>query len=144
MGKHLVKASESGRVRELSNLRVGMIVRTGDRLGTIIPQSEFKAVGYFQPDIAVGRIRSGQLAEMRLDGFPWTQFGSVPLSVANISGEPRDGRIRVEFALNSSVNPVIPMEHGLPGTIKVEVDHLSPALLVVRTVGEHLGRAGNR
>jgi membrane fusion protein (multidrug efflux system) len=119
-------------------LRVGTITRLGDRLGAIIPQGELKAVAYFPPDIALGRIRTGQSAQMRLQGFPWTQYGSVALFVANISNEARDGRIRVEFKLNQSVKTLIPLEHGLPGAVEVEVDRLSPAMLVLSTIGKRM------
>ncbi len=138
VSKHQVRATTAGRIGELSNLRVGTVIRMGDKLGAIIPPGELKAVGYFPPDIALGRIRTGQSAQMRLQGFPWTQYGSVALSVAGISNEARDGRIRVEFKLTATVNPLIPLEHGLPGAVEVEVDRLSPAMLVLRTIGKRL------
>lgn len=136
VSKHVVRATASGRVGELSNLRVGSIVHLGDKLGAIIPRGELKAVGYFPPDIALGRIRTGQQAQMRLQGFPWTQYGSIAMSVASVSNEARDGRIRVEFKLTESLSQTIPLEHGLPGAIEVEIDRISPAMLVLRTVGK--------
>jgi multidrug resistance efflux pump len=136
VSKHVVRATASGRVGELSNLRVGSIVHLGDRLGAIIPRGELKAVGYFPPDIALGRIRRGQQAQMRLQGFPWTQYGSIQMSVSSVSNEARDGRIRVEFKLTESLSQTIPLEHGLPGAIEVEIDRISPAMLVLRTVGK--------
>ena len=33
----------------------------------------------------------------------------------------------------------IPLQHGLPGTVEVEVERVSPATLVLREVGKHLG-----
>ncbi|HWS99781.1 MAG TPA: HlyD family efflux transporter periplasmic adaptor subunit [Pyrinomonadaceae bacterium] len=136
VGKHLIRAAVSGRVGELSSLRVGTIVQSGGRLGAIIPRGELKAVGYFPPDAALGRIRAGQPAEMRLQGFPWTEYGSLKMVVASVSNEARDGRIRVEFKLSEPVNRTIPLEHGLPGAIEVDVDRVSPAVLVLRAVGK--------
>ena len=136
VGKHLIRASVSGRVGELSSLRVGTMVQSGGRLGAIIPRGELKAVGYFPPDAALGRIRAGQPAQMRLQGFPWTEYGSLKLAVASVSNEARDGRIRVEFKLSEPVNQTIPLEHGLPGAIEVDVDRVSPAVLVLRAVGK--------
>lgn len=138
VGKHLIRAAVAGRVGELSNLRVGTIIHSGDRLGAIIPQGELKAVGYFPPDTALGRIRAGQSAQMRLQGFPWTEYGSIKMSVQSVSNESRDGRLRVEFKLSDSFNQVIPLEHGLPGAIEVDVDRVSPAMLILRTVGKGL------
>jgi hypothetical protein len=31
------------------------------------------------------------------------------------------------------------LQHGLPGTVEVEVERISPATLVLREVGTHLG-----
>jgi hypothetical protein len=42
-------------------------------------------------------------------------------------GQP--ARLRLDAALP------IPLQHGLPGTVEVEVDHVSPATLVLRTAG---------
>lgn len=140
VGKHLVRASVSGRVGEVFNLRVGSVVREGDKLGAVIPQGELKAVAYFPPDVALGRVRVGQRAQLRLQGFPWTQYGSVAMLVSNISDEARDGRIRVEFALQSNSNSRIPLQHGLPGAVEIEVERISPAALVLRTVGSGTGQ----
>jgi membrane fusion protein (multidrug efflux system) len=32
----------------------------------------------------------------------------------------------------------VPMQHGLPGTIEVEVERISPAALVLRAVGRRM------
>ena len=53
----------------------------------------------FEPASALGRIHSGQVAELRLTGFPWLQYGTVAARVASVASEPRDGSIRVELDL---------------------------------------------
>jgi membrane fusion protein (multidrug efflux system) len=94
-------------------------------------------VAEFAPSQAVGRIAPGQRARVRLEGFPWAQHGTVPGSVSQIGSEMRDGRIRVELALDAARSP-IPLRHGLPGTVEVEVERVSPALLVLRAAGKLL------
>jgi membrane fusion protein (multidrug efflux system) len=76
---------------------------------------------------------------LRLDGFPWTEYGSIGATVTHVGSEVRDGRIRVELALNPHSASSIPMQHGLPGTVQVEVERISPASLVLRVVGRGLG-----
>ena len=51
----------------------------------------------------------------------------------------RDGRIRVELAVNRHSASRIPMQHGLPGTVQVQVERISPASLVLRVVGRGFG-----
>lgn len=141
VNRHLVRSPVFGRVGEMSNLRVGSVVREGDKLGAIIPQGELKAVGFFPPDVALGRIRIGQNAQLRLDGFPWTQYGTIPMAVASVSNEARDGQVRIEFKVKSNTAARIPLQHGLTGSAEVEVDQLSPAALLLRIIGKRLGSA---
>ena len=94
-----------------------------------------KIVTDFLPPAALGRIQPGQPARLRLEGFPWTQYGAVSATVASVASEVRDGWVRVELAVHPDAAPPIPLQHGLPGTIEVEVDHISPATLVLRTAG---------
>jgi hypothetical protein len=77
---------------------------------------------------------------MRLQGFPWTQFGSVSATVTRVASEVRDGRIRVELAINSNSAPRVHLQHGLLGTVEVQVERISPASLVLRMVGRWLAK----
>ena len=94
-----------------------------------------RLVAEFASTAAVGRVRAGQLARARLDGFPWAQFGMVPARVTSVGSEAREGRVRVELALASPRNPRITLEHGLPGLVEVEVERVSPAVLLLRAAG---------
>jgi multidrug resistance efflux pump len=129
-----VRAPLAGRVGELARLDAGAVVQPGERLGTLIPEARLAAVGEFSP-AALGRIRPGQRAEVRLDAFPWTEHGAVPARVARVSGELRDGRLWVDLALAANAGARIPLQHGLPGSVLVETGRLSPASLLLQTLG---------
>jgi membrane fusion protein (multidrug efflux system) len=116
-------------------LRIGAVVREGDKLGVVVPPGTLKAVADFLPPAALGRIHPGQPAWLRLEGFPWTQYGAIAAMVASVAGEVRNGQVRVELAIRPDPAPPIPVQHGLPGTVEVEVDRVSPATLVLRTAG---------
>jgi multidrug resistance efflux pump len=132
-----VRAPIAGILAEVASLKVGGMVRAGDRICTIVPDGSLKVVALFRPSVALGRIRDGQSARIRLEGFPWTQYGSAEARVTNVSGEVRDGQIRVDLALNTS-STSIPFQHGLPAEVQVEVEQISPAALVLRSVGRQL------
>ena len=117
-------------------LRVGGVVREGDRLATVVPVGELKVVADFLPSVALGRIRPGQPARLRLDGFPWTQYGTVAATVSQVAAEARYGRVRVELAVVPDPRSSIRMQHGLPGALEVEVERVSPATLVLRAAGQ--------
>ena len=133
----VIRAPVAGRVGEVSEFRAGSVVRPADRLGAIVPTGEPRGVAFF-PAAAVGRIRPGQSARLRLDGFPWTQYGTLPATVADVGNEPTSGLIRVEFTLAPAPDSPIVVEHGLPGSAEVEVERVSPAVLVLRAAGQFL------
>ena len=59
-------------------------------------------------------------------------------TITNVASEIRDGSIRVELALDAHSDSRIPLQHGLPGSVEVEIETLSPANLVLRTAGSLL------
>jgi membrane fusion protein (multidrug efflux system) len=132
-----VRAPVSGTLAEAAALTVGSIVARGDRICTIVPDGGVKVVAFFQPSVALGRIRAGQPARVRLEAFPWTQYGSAPARVSNVASEPQDGKIRVELLLDLTTPSSLPFQHGLPAEVDVEIERVSPAALVRRSVAAH-------
>jgi multidrug resistance efflux pump len=134
-----IRAPADGHLGEVTPLGAGAYVEEGDRLAAVVPTGRILAVAEFAPADVVGRIHPGQEARLRLTGFPSTRFGSIPATVARVGSETRNGRIRVELDVTPA-DDSLPLEHGLPGTIEVEVERLSPAALVLRTAGKLLDR----
>jgi membrane fusion protein (multidrug efflux system) len=133
-----IRAPIEGRVGEAVNLRVGTVVSEGDRLGTIVPAGRLLIVAQYPAQEAMGRIRAGQSATLRLAGFPWAEFGTVSATVAAVAQEDRDGRVRVELALTNHSSFRGTLEHGMPGIIEVAVERVSPFALTLRTAGQWL------
>jgi multidrug resistance efflux pump len=139
-----IRAPIDGKLGEVAPLRIGAVVHEGEKLAAVIPEGKLRVVANFDPPAALGRIRPGQHARLRLEGFPWAQYGSVSATITNVASEIRDGSIRVEMALDSNSDSRIPLQHGLPGSVEVEIETLSPANLVLRTAGSLLaGPKGN-
>jgi multidrug resistance efflux pump len=134
-----VRAPIAGHLGEVDTLQPGTVVRQGDTLGVVLPAGTLRVVANFLPAIALGRVRPGQPARLRLDGFPWAQYGSLAATVTSVATETRHGAIRVELHLEPKAPTAIPLQHGLPGTVEVEVERISPATLVLRGVGKHFG-----
>lgn len=133
--QRIVRAPLAGTVAEVAPLKVGAMVSAGDRICTIVPDGELKVVAFFAPSAALGRVRVGQPGRVRLEGFPWTQYGSTLARVSHVSGEVRDGHVRVDLTLDTSSNPDIPFQHGLPAEVDVEIERLSPLAMLLRSVG---------
>jgi len=132
--RHL-RAPVDGQIAEVGALSAGAFLRPGDRLGAVEPPGVLQVVAAFAPAAALGRIRPGQPAALRLHGFSWTHHGVVHAEVSRVAGELRDGRVRVELRLTGPAPPRLPLQHGLPGALEVAVETLSPAELVLRHAG---------
>lgn len=132
-----IRAPVSGRIGEAADIRAGAVIKPAERLGAVVPAGPPRAVALFPPG-AVGRLRPGQPARLRLEGFPWTQYGVVSATVADVGNETANGLIRVELTLDPDPASAIPLQHGLPGSVEVEVERVAPVVLVLRAAGQWL------
>ncbi|MFN0245025.1 MAG: HlyD family secretion protein [Planctomycetota bacterium] len=137
--RRIVRAPAAGSIAELSMLSPGSVVRAGDRLGMIVSSATLAVEAQFEPSDALGRVKLGQHGELALTGFPRAEYGVLSVEVERIASEARDGKIRVELALIGPQRARTPLEHGLPGDVRVEVERTTPAALVLRSVGGALG-----
>lgn len=139
---HRIRALRDGTLGEIAPLHVGGTVKVGQVVASIVPRDDVKVLAQFAPKAALGRVQVGQRARVHLDGFPWTQYGGLTATVSAVATQARDGAIRVELALPPGGGSRLPRKHGLPGTVEVEVERVSPALLVLRAAGRLLERPG--
>jgi membrane fusion protein (multidrug efflux system) len=136
VGLRRIVASVDGVVGEAAPLRAGAVITAGERLGSIVPAGRLVVVARYNPATAAGRVHSGQQARLHLDGFPWTQFGAPVATVTRVSNEVRDGAVRVD--LDPAPGSRVPLRYGLPGNTEIEVERISPAMLLLRMTGHLL------
>ena len=55
--------------------------------------------------------------------------------MTRVAGEVREGQVRVELVVPADAKTTIPLQHGLPGSIEVEVETISPFELFLRNAG---------
>ena len=140
---HRIAAPVSGRLGEVVPLQEGSYVNPGDRLAAVVPTGVVRIVAEYDPPDALGRIRPNQEARLRLDGYPWVQYGSLPATVDRVANETRSGKIRVELQVDPIHSFPVPLQHGLPGILEVNVEKISPAALVLRAAGTLLAKPGS-
>ncbi len=136
---HTIKAPVSGVMGEVSAIEKGAYIQSGTVLARIIPSGDLTVVAEFAPARVLGRVHPGQQGHMRLHGFPWAQYGSIAVRVERVASEIRNGLLRVE--LQPLVAHAVLMQHGLSGSVEVEVEKTTPAVLVLRVAGQMLTRA---
>jgi membrane fusion protein (multidrug efflux system) len=140
--RRTIRAPVAGTLGEVATLRPGAVVHAGDVVATVVPPGRLHVVAEYGA-VALGRVAPGQRARLRLDGFPWTRYGTVPARVARVGSELRDGTIRVELDLTEEEGS-LPVQHGMTCSVDIEIERTSPASLLLRTVGESLDRGGTQ
>jgi len=96
------------------------------------------ALAQFSPAVQ-GRIQPGQPARLRLDSYPWLQYGTIPAVVSTVPRTPRDGWLAVRFDIPNPPPESINLDYGMTGLVEVAVEQISPAELLLRTVGRGIG-----
>lgn len=96
-------------------------------------------VAQFSPSVQ-GRIQPGQIARLRLDSYPWLQYGSVPAVVTTVPRTPRDGWLEVRLTIQEEPAPPISLDYGMTGVVEVAVEQVSPAELLLRAAGRGISR----
>lgn len=132
---HVVRAPVGGRIGEVAPLHADAYVAEGQRLATVVPPGALIIVADFDPGSAMGRVQPGQRGRLRLDGFPWAQYGTIDATVSRVASEIRDNLVRVEFAPATAGIMAEMLQHGLPGSVEVAIEETTPAALLLRAAG---------
>jgi multidrug resistance efflux pump len=142
--KKKYRAPASGRLVDVAELAAGDFIADGQRLGTILATDAEVRVRARFPKEMVGIVQPGQTAQLKLDGYPWTIYGTVPARVTRVGTEPGiaatpeaiPGTVRVELDILPQYDSRIQLQHGLTATVEVEVARVSPVALLMRAIGE--------
>jgi membrane fusion protein (multidrug efflux system) len=133
--RRTIRAPATGRLGNITALQVGDVVKAGDVIATVVPGEEIHVVAELPPSDAIGRVLPGQRARVRVAGFAWTQYGMLDAVVKQVASEPHDGTARVELVILEAPARRIPVQHGLPSSVDIEIERVSPWTLLVRSAG---------
>jgi hypothetical protein len=93
-------------------------------------------VTHFPAIIAWTRLRSGQLAWFTLDHASPPVKGRLTGVVTRIEQTSADGQVQVILTLMSNASLGAPLRPGLTGSVEIEVERVSPAMLLLRTISQ--------
>jgi HlyD family secretion protein len=109
-------------------------VSAGDLIVTIIPKEEMRIIGKADiPSTGVGKVKPGQTVNIKLDNYPYMEFGMLKAKVKNISLVPITTEQGIfysaEIELNDSIlktnyNKIIPFSQNMTGTAEIITDDL--------------------
>lgn len=82
-----LKAPVSGMVQQLAVHSVGGVVTSAQPLMMIVPDTEEVSALVQVANLDIGFVNPGQAAEIKLETFPYTRYGTVPARVTVLSGD---------------------------------------------------------
>ncbi len=130
---YLLSASISGTISFQEYWGSNQYISAGDHIFTILPKSKSKLVGKLTiPSQNAGKIKVGQKVFIKLDNYPYQQFGMVIGEVKNMSISPdSEGNyviyINLPNELNTSYNQKLELKQELLGSAEIVLDDLSLA-----------------
>lgn len=163
--RHL-RASVSGTVQDLTAHTLGGVVSTADPLLTLVPDDTPLELEAMLPHREAGFVREGQAAEVKLEAFPFTRFGTVPGTVRLVSREATnapatnhkrsetegrasadEGGYRIAVRLDRAAMAVgdrsVPLRPGMAAQADVVTGTRRVIAFLFDPIAQHLAEAGH-
>ena len=137
--KYLLKAPLAGRVSFMKFWGTNQFITAGEQSFAIVPVNQGSIVGKCNvPTTGLGKIQKGQKVSVKLDEYPYMEYGMLQGVVNNISlisisvntqvGSTRVGLVEVEFgndSLKTTYKKDIPFSGELTGVAEIATEDIS-------------------
>ncbi|MEM7404570.1 MAG: HlyD family type I secretion periplasmic adaptor subunit [Pseudomonadota bacterium] len=146
----VLSAPVSGRVHELGVHHVGAVVTAGSAVMRIVPADAALTATAWLDNQDAGFVAPGQVAEVKLHGFPFTRFGALGARVVDVApdaarGDAHQTRYRVRAGIDRqhlSVGPdSVPLTAGMQLSLEVKIRQRRIISYLLEPVLRALGEA---
>lgn len=87
--QYVLEAPATGRVTLVSYWSENQHVAVGDKLASIIPDGDTEVIGRMQvPTAGFGKVQVGQTVNVKLNGYPYMEFGVLRGTIRTLSAVP--------------------------------------------------------
>jgi HlyD family secretion protein len=125
---NVIRATQAGRVRLFGVWSESQNLKAGDTFAIVEPLDQTPTAFAFVPAAGFGKVRLGQRVTLRLDAFPYHEFGLVDARVAAVSAVAVDGQYRVLLdlpnGLRLSSGRTVQFSQNMEGEARIQVDQL--------------------
>ena len=127
---YVLKSSVSGKVSFLQIWTENQTINAGDNVFSIIPTLENGYIGKLKaPALNSGKIKIGQVVNIRLSNFPDREFGMLKGKIKNISLTPDSaGNLLIDVSLSqkleTSYHKIIPFQQEMKGSAEIVTEDL--------------------
>ena len=98
--RYALRAPQAGRISFTKSASERRFVNQNEEVATLVPDGGHAIVGRLAlPEQNSGRVKIGQRVYIRLDGFPFQEYGTIEGRVKQIALVPRDGRYAIDVEL---------------------------------------------
>jgi HlyD family secretion protein len=130
---YLIISPIEGRVTYNKVWSENQTVGAGELVATIIPTAATTIIGKADiPSAGIGKLKTGQKVNIKLDNYPYMEFGMLRGSIKNISLVPVSteqgiyytAEIKLDSSLVSNYNKSITFSQNMSGTAEIITDDL--------------------
>ena len=135
---YTLTAPTSGRITFVSYWNENQYIKVGAKLASIIPKSDTQVIGRVQiPSAGFGKVKVGQKANIKLNGYPYMEFGVLKGEIQSLSAVPEQiqtangstivymAEISFQEGLKTSYGKELPMIQQMDGTAEVITEDMS-------------------
>jgi multidrug resistance efflux pump len=127
---YLLESPISGKVSFFNYWSVNQNIKTGDAVFSIVPTEQQELVAkLILPSQNSGKVKVGQRVNIKLDNYPYTEYGMLNGIVKNISLVPNNSNYAVDVelvnGLITSYNKALTYKEEMTGTAEIITDNLS-------------------
>jgi hemolysin D len=143
-------APVDGTVQELKTHTIGAVVTTADKLMTVVPDGTPLVIEARIENKDIGFVRQGQQAEVKIDAYPFTRYGTVAArldqvgkdAVQDDKGLRFPARLKpatMDLMINGEQRPLLP---GMTVAVEIKTGFRTVLDFVLAPVKETLHAAG--
>lgn len=81
----VLRAPEGGMIQQLSIHTVGGVITSAQQVMVLVPGGEALEVEAMILNTDIGFVHAGQIAEIKVDAFPFTKYGTIPGNLSHVS-----------------------------------------------------------
>jgi multidrug efflux pump subunit AcrA (membrane-fusion protein) len=126
---YVVKAPTEGVISYFNFWSENQNVKQGDEIFSIIPKNQTEIIGkVLLSTQRAGKLQIGQKAIIKLDNFPYAEFGVIEGTVKHISSIPKQNQYAVEIDFNNKLitntGTTITAKNDIQGSVDIVTEDL--------------------
>lgn len=99
-----IKSPVNGRLDYLGRVKVNQLINSGDQLFAIVSPSGEYEVELEVPSAGFGKVKVGQEVKLKLDNYPYNEFGLINAKVIGLPALPRQDTYKLKVELTDGLN----------------------------------------